>query len=67
MRTWWIITHQLEFKHTYVCLGEESMFKNVLNPLLEFRVLADLSITLVVVTKHSFHKPERKKNQMKKH
>lgn len=33
------------------------MFENVLNPLLQFRVLANLIVILVVVAKHSVHKP----------
>lgn len=36
---------ELVFKPNYACLGKKSMFKNVLNPPLQFRVLANLSIT----------------------
>lgn len=49
--------HQCIFKHTSAFLREESMFENVLDPGLQFRVLANLSITLVVEAKYPFHQP----------
>lgn len=38
------------------------MFKNVFNPGLQFRVLANLSITLVVEAKYSLHQSASQKN-----
>ena len=46
-------------KPTCACLGKESMFKNVPNPFLQFGVLSDFIIILVVVAEHFLHKPIR--------
>lgn len=47
------------FLPTCVSIGKESMFKNVQDPFLQFSVLLDLSIVLVVVVKDCVHKPLR--------
>ena len=66
MCTFIIIKTCFSVKPTCAFLGEESMNKNVRNPLLQFGVLLDLSIILVVVAEHSLHKPLRNVDKFSK-
>ena len=66
MSTFIIIKVCFSVKPTCAFLGEESMNKYVRNPLLQFRVLLDLSIILVVVAEHSLHKPLRNVDKFSK-